>query len=90
MRNDLETTIVHLKRMLFVLVLLVATVVPPRAADQAKPKVRAITGFVTIDATSYPAQIEEAVTFLNRVRDAVKAAGYDATGRSSAARCPTR
>src|SRR5215472_861176 len=52
-----------------------------RAADPlVKPRVRAITGFVTIDAKSYPSQIEETVTFLSRVRDAVKAAGYDVAG----------
>jgi hypothetical protein len=45
-----------------------------------KPKVRAITGFITIDAQSYAAQIEEAVTFLSEVRDAVKAEGYDVAG----------
>ena len=45
-----------------------------------KPRVRAITGFVTIDAKSYPAQIQEAVTFLSQVREAVKAAGYDVAG----------
>src|SRR5471030_1851064 len=71
----------YVKRILFALVLLTAIAVPaPRAADQAKPKVRAITGFVTIDATSYPAQIQETVTFLSQVRDAVKAAGYDVAG----------
>src|ERR1700756_312014 len=50
------------------------------AADTPKPKVRAITGFVTIDAKSYPAQLEETVKFLSQVRDAVKAAGYDVAG----------
>ena len=50
------------------------------AASAPKPKVRAITGFVTIDAKSYPAQLEETVKFLSRVRDAVKAAGYDVVG----------
>jgi hypothetical protein len=50
------------------------------AADAPKPKVRAITTFVTIDAKSYPAQIEETVKFLSQVRDAVKAAGYDVAG----------
>ena len=51
-----------------------------RAADHAKPRVRAITGFVTIDAKSYASQIEETVAFLSRVRDAVKSAGYDVSG----------
>src|SRR5579872_765676 len=50
------------------------------AADSPKPKVRAITAFITIDAKSYPAQIEEAVKFLSQMRDAVKAAGYDVAG----------
>src|SRR6202044_4176575 len=50
------------------------------AADAPKPKVRAITGFVTIDAKSYPAQLEETLKFLSHVRDAVKAAGYDVAG----------
>src|SRR5471030_2232314 len=68
------------KRILLSLVLLMAVAAPLRAADQVKPKVRAITGFVTIDAKSYPAQLEEAVTFLSQVRDAVKAAGYDVAG----------
>jgi uncharacterized protein (UPF0210 family) len=48
--------------------------------EAAKPKVRAITGFVTIDAKSYPAQIEETVKFLSQVREAVQAAGYDVAG----------
>ena len=51
-----------------------------RGAEPAKPRIRAITGFVTIDAKSYPAQIEETVAFLSRVRDSVKAAGYDVSG----------
>src|SRR5277367_935350 len=51
---------------------------PPK--PPTKPKIRAITGFITIDAKSYPTQIEEAVKFLSQVRDAVKAAGYDVAG----------
>ncbi|HZR22410.1 MAG TPA: DUF711 family protein, partial [Vicinamibacterales bacterium] len=52
-----------------------------RAADPVvKPRIRAITGFITIDAKNYASQIEETVTFLSRVRDAVKAAGYDVAG----------
>jgi uncharacterized protein len=50
------------------------------AADGPKPKVRAITGFITVDAKNYRTQIEETVTFLSRVRDAVKAAGFDVAG----------
>jgi len=51
-----------------------------RAADPPKPKVRAITGFITIDAKSYRSQIDETVKFLSQVRDAIKAAGYDVAG----------
>jgi uncharacterized protein (UPF0210 family) len=67
----------HLKHTL-ALGLLTTLVLSASAAP--KPKVRAITGFVTIDAESYPAQIEETVKFLNHVRDTVKAAGYDVAG----------
>jgi len=48
----------HLKRA-FALGVLTALLLP--AADAPKPKVRAITAFITIDAKSYPAQIEETV-----------------------------
>jgi uncharacterized protein (UPF0210 family) len=48
--------------------------------DPPKPKVRAITGFITIDAKSYPSQIEEAVRFLGNVRETVRGAGYDVAG----------
>src|SRR5258708_228768 len=71
----------HAKRILATPVLLIASGLPAlRAADHAKPKVRAITGLITIDAKTYAAQIQETVTFLSRVRDAVKAAGYDVAG----------
>ena len=43
-------------------------------------KVRAITGFITIDAKSYPSQIEETVKFLNLVRQAITSAGYEVEG----------
>jgi uncharacterized protein (UPF0210 family) len=67
----------HLKR---TLVLGLLTALLTSAAEAPKPKIRAITGFVTIDVKSYPAQIEETVRFLSQVRDAVKAAGYDVAG----------
>jgi uncharacterized protein (UPF0210 family) len=69
------------KRLLCALALLTLGTAPaPRAIDPVKPRVRAITGFVTLDAKSYPAQIQETVTFLSKVREAVRAAGYDVTG----------
>ena len=71
----------HSKRILSAIVLLTSFALPAvRAADGSKPKVRAITGFVTIDVKSYPSQIEEAVKFLSRVRDAITAAGYTVQG----------
>lgn len=48
---------------------------PARAP--VKPRVRAITAFITVDATAYRSQIEDAVAFLAKVRAAVTAAGYD-------------
>src|SRR5450432_2525891 len=50
------------------------------AAEATKPKIRAITGFITIDAKNYPSQIEDTVKFLSQVRDGIKAAGYDVAG----------
>ena len=71
----------HLKRVLFALVLLAVASAPALAApDPLKPKVRAITGFITIDAKTYRMQIQETVTFLSQVRESIKAAGYDVAG----------
>ena len=36
------------------------------AAQARKPTVRAITGFITIDAKSYKSQIDDAVQFLTK------------------------
>jgi uncharacterized protein (UPF0210 family) len=71
----------HARRVLSAIVLLAAACVSVLGADdRPRPVVRAITGFITIDAKSYPSQIEEAVKFLSQVRDTVKAAGYDVSG----------
>ena len=47
-----------------------------RAAETPRPKVRAITAFVTIDPATYRTQIADAAAFLGNVRSAVTAAGY--------------
>lgn len=61
--------------------LALAVLVAPRIqADGEKPNIRAITGFVTIDAKNYPAQVRETVAFLNRVREAIRAEGYTVAG----------
>jgi uncharacterized protein (UPF0210 family) len=71
----------HLTRLAATLALLALAPAPGlRAAEPVKPRIRAITGFITIDPKSYPSQIQETVTFLNQVREAVKAAGYDVAG----------
>lgn len=71
----------HAKRILSVIALSVAVFFPAlRAADRAKAKVRAVTGFITIDAKSYPSQFEEAAKFLSQVREAIQAAGYEVQG----------
>src|SRR5262249_18990986 len=71
----------ELKRILVAVILAVVAVGPSLgAADPVKPRIRAITGFVTIDAKSYPAQLQETVTFLSKVRDAIQAAGYQGGG----------
>jgi uncharacterized protein (UPF0210 family) len=72
---------VHSKRILPAIVLFAAITCPAlRAADRAKPKVRAVTGFITVDAKSYPSQFEEAAKFLSQVRETIQAAGYEVQG----------
>lgn len=51
-----------------------------QSAESPKPKIRAITGFITIDAKAYRSQIGDAVTFLSEVRNAIRAAGYEVSG----------
>jgi hypothetical protein len=68
------------KRILSGLILLTWGTLCASASDPPKPKVRAITGFITIDAKAYPSQIEETVKFLNQVREAIKNAGYEVAG----------
>jgi len=68
----------HSKRILSAIILLATVSCPAlRAADRAKPKVRAVTGFINIDAKSYPSQFEEAAKFLTQVRETIQAAGYE-------------
>jgi uncharacterized protein len=69
----------HSKRILSAFIVFTSFVLPALRAGP-KPKVRAITGFITIDPKSYPSQIEETVKFLSQVREAIKTAGYDVAG----------
>jgi uncharacterized protein (UPF0210 family) len=68
------------KTLLFGCVLLPLAFAVDSSGADSKPKVRAITGFVTIDAQNYPTRIEETVRFLNTVRASVEAAGYQVAG----------
>jgi uncharacterized protein (UPF0210 family) len=71
----------HPKCILSALALVTLIALPAlQAVNPPKPKVRAITGFITIAAKSYPSQIEEAVKFLSQVRDGIRGAGYDVAG----------
>jgi hypothetical protein len=58
---------------------IIALLLGPAAfgADTARPKVRAITAFIDIDAHAYAAQTEAAVEFLNTARDAYRGAGFE-------------
>ena len=47
------------------------------AFAQARPKVRAITAFIRIDAAHYNEQVGEAVKFLNAAREEFKASGFE-------------
>jgi uncharacterized protein (UPF0210 family) len=49
------------------------------AAD-SRPKVRAITAFINIDAQSYESQYADTMKFLDSARDAYRAAGWDVEG----------
>src|SRR5665213_503534 len=51
-----------------------------RSAEPSKPKIRTITGFITINPKSYRLQIAESVKFLSQVRAAIQARGYEVSG----------
>ena len=42
-----------------------------------RPKIRAVTAFIDVDAQNYTRQIEDTVKFLNAARDAYRAAGWE-------------
>jgi uncharacterized protein (UPF0210 family) len=49
----------------------------PALFAQAKPKVRAITAFIRVDAANLDSQVGEAVTFLKAAREEYKSAGFE-------------
>jgi len=49
-------------------------------ATDSRPKVRAVTAFVRIDANGYASQLDDAMRFLNKARDEYRKAGFDVEG----------
>jgi uncharacterized protein (UPF0210 family) len=47
---------------------------------QTRPRIRAVTAFIEIDANNYAAKVEEAQKFLARAREALNAAGFEGAG----------
>jgi len=73
--HPVMTILSALARLAPVALLMAATGSPASAAE--RPKVRAVTAFITIDAKSYPAQFESAVAFLDDARARYRKAGFD-------------
>src|SRR5437762_609351 len=49
-------------------------------AAESRPKVRAVTAFINIDAKNYEAQYADTMRFLNSAADAYRAAGFEVEG----------
>jgi uncharacterized protein (UPF0210 family) len=60
-----------------ILLCLLASGAVHAAADVAKPKVRAITGFVRLDRSSYEEQVAQAMTVLNAAKAEFARRGYE-------------
>src|SRR6266404_3070389 len=58
-------------------VLLLSLLAPLAFAADSRPKVRAITAFIRIDAARYEAQVGDAMNFLNTAREEYRAAGFE-------------
>jgi len=69
----MRTTLTSLQ--LFLLLVLVAAKLPPSAT--VRPKVRALTAFVRIDASNYEPQIKQALTMLHEAQRAYEQRGYE-------------
>jgi len=69
------------KRMVFAVLLLVSiqavAQAGPNSAAWSKPKVRAITGFVRLDRSTYRRQVADALVVLRRVKAEFEASGYE-------------
>jgi len=47
---------------------------------QTRPRIRAVTAFIEIDANNYVAKVEETQKFLGHAREALNAAGFEGAG----------
>src|SRR5579863_10211557 len=47
---------------------------------QTRPRIRAVTAFIEVDANNYAARIEETQQFLTRAKEALNAAGFEGAG----------
>ena len=61
----------------FLLFLIMCLVLPAAAQTPEKPKVRAITAFVSFDRANFRGKIDDAVKILLATRDAFRSAGYE-------------
>jgi uncharacterized protein len=59
--------------------MLLSAAVLAGAAD-SRPRIRAVTAFIEVDATRYAAQIGDAQKFLAAAKDALNAAGFEGAG----------
>ena len=50
---------------------------PPVEAAPARPKIRALTAFIRLDASLYPQQLADTLTFLQTAKAAYEKAGYE-------------
>jgi uncharacterized protein len=57
--------------------LLALSLMATALAAESRPKVRAVTAFIRIDAVRYEAQYADAVAFLHKAADAYRAAGFE-------------
>src|SRR5580692_4197973 len=58
-------------------VILAALLATTALTAATRPKVRAITAFIDVDAKNYSHQIDDTVKFLNTVRDSYRTAGWE-------------
>jgi hypothetical protein len=56
------------------------TDIRPVSSAEVRPRIRAVTAFIEIDATNYSTRIQEAQKFLANAKDALNQAGFEGAG----------